>query len=513
MNDSLLKTPPHTPSLLDDVVSGDTPPSLSAVPSIHEPEQLLMNFEPPKPKDFLAAVEVGSYRVTCAVACAGVSKPELIAVESVPGYGIRDGEIVDLDRASESIRIAVETASKRCGVQIERAVIGFSGDARMSIARGNLPLTGERRAVKPADLICLRGGLYPENASKRRIIHRFDGPYSVGDLHGVERPVGLHGSSLAMQSMFLTTPTGFLANLRQAVHKAGIKAEALAIQPYAASLGTLTPDERALGAAVLDFGGGGFRGALWEGARLKQFTTGGMDKHTPLAPLQGVVPASGGMEGLLMNLARRFRITPSTARCLVHDYGYIASQPGSEIITPRRKTSILPSPKGPCVEVTSVDGISKVRVELDELSIVLEEMLTPVIRGLRDGLPQFSGGHAAGIVLVGQGARLKGIAELVSRHFGGATTRLGVPRWDLNLRPSTDSISGGSQGSLSKKSSRRIIEKSDSSHSLDLEGPGSCGLCGLINFGFERRNREGNEDKFSWWSWLQGNLRRAVAIF
>ena len=515
MNEALLITPPPSPVLIEDTVGDNTPPAISAVtPSLMDSTPAVPRMEPLNPQEILAVVEVGSYRVTCAVARAGISKPVLLAVESVPSYGIRDGEIIDMDRASESIRIAVEVASRRCGLPVERAVIGFSGDARMSISRGSLPLTGQRRAVKTSDLVCLRGGLYPENASKRRTIHRFDGPYSVGELHGVERPVGLHGSSLAMQSMFLTAPTGFLANLRQAVHRAGIQAEALAIQPYAASLGTLTADERALGAAVLDFGGGGFRGALWEGGRLKQFTTGGVDKHTPAAPPTGVMPAPGGMEGMLVHLARRFRISPSTARCLVLDYGYIGSTPGSESLQPRRKTAILNGMNGPCVEVTSVDGISKVRVELDALSVALEEMFVPVIRGLRDGLPQFSGGHAAGIVLVGQGATLKGLPELVSRHFGGATTRLGVPRWEVNLIPDRNPHFGPSEGSSSKKSSRRILDQSISgSHSLDLDGPGACGLCGLVTFGLDRRTREGEPEQIGWWSWIRGNLRRAVAMF
>ena len=104
------------------------------------------------------------------------------------------------------------------------------------------------------------------------------------------------------------------------------------------------------------------------------------------------------------------------------------------------------------------------------------------MRALRDGLASFSIGHAGGVVLAGQGARVPGLLELVSRHFDGARVRIGTPKWEAQepLPP-------------------------------ELEGPGGCAISGLLGFGHEERVRLRQRDAASWWGRFTNNLRRVAA--
>jgi cell division protein FtsA len=414
--------------------------------------------------ELLLALDLGSSRVAAALAAFERGRVVVLAAECASSYGLRDGEVVDLERAAESIGIATQVAQEHVRTRVHRVVIGFSGPARLSVSRGTLAFSGGKRSATAVDVQRLRRTIYPDGNPQRETVHRSDGPYSVGELHGIERPHGLIGASLSMSSTFLTAPTLALEHLRRAVRMAGLKVELIALAPHAASMGVLSPDERALGAAVLDFGAGAFRGLLWEGGRLRQMQVSNQDRSVGAA---AVTPALGGMEGVLLALARHFRISVATAGRLVREHGRLHAQASSSVRA---------------VEVTAVDGRSNLWLNLDEFSRTLESILTPHLRALRDGLSLYSESHAAGVVLTGAGARLPGLEELVSRHFGDAPVRIGTPHWDVRGRLSPE-----------------------------LDGPGGSTLCGLVHVGFEQRVAQQMTHASRWPGVLRSVLQRMVA--
>lgn len=416
----------------------------------------------------IVVLEVGSSRVACALAEADIGKPRLLAVEAVASYGLRGGEVIDLERAAESIRIVVQAVADRAEADVRSVVVGCSGEVRMSLTQGTLPLGGECPAVTESHVERLRKSLHPEGGRSRRLIHRFDGPYRVGELAGIERPVGLCGPTLTMASSFLTVPSDRLENLLRAVRAAGVEIENVAVEPLAASYGALSDDERGLGAAVLDFAGGGFRGALWEGGRLRQLCAIGQDS----AQGGGVQAGLAGLEAVVSGVARHFRIAPTTARGLIRAHGAVGDA--------------APLPDAAPIEVPAVDELARIRIAPFELAKVLEAQLVPVLTALREGLGGFSRHHAAGVVLVGQGAALRGLPDCVSRVFGGAPVRQGIPRWEPAVAESVGLP-------------------------VELDGPGGCGLCGLIVYGHQARARYREARGETWWTRLNAGLKRVAA--
>ena len=248
--------------------------------------------------DLLVAVDVGSARIACAVAELGHDRPRILAAESSASFGIRGGEIVDMRRAGEAIGIAIAAAAERADAEVKTFLVGLSGEVKLSSEKAAMDLDRERRSVSASDVARLRGCIAPDTGG-RRVVHRFEGPFSVGDLSGIERPEGLCGDRLEMQATYLSTAGDRLDNLLKAVRANGVEIEGVALEPIACSLGALTDDERGLGAAVLDFGAGAFRGALWEGGRLRQIHQIGRENpgtHTQSGRcLVGIGPAIGGM--------------------------------------------------------------------------------------------------------------------------------------------------------------------------------------------------------------------------
>ncbi|MCY3023724.1 MAG: hypothetical protein NTW87_32490 [Planctomycetota bacterium] len=419
--------------------------------------------------ELLVAVDVGSARVGCAVAEIGPGVLRVLAAEAAASFGIRGGEIVDMKRASEAIRITIEAAAERADADVKTVVVGLSGDVKLSSAKVMMDLDREHRTVTAPDVARLRKCVASDAGAGRRVVHRFDGPYGVGDLQGLERPEGLCGDHLEMQAAFLSAAADRLENVLKAVRAAGVEIEAVALEPMACSLGALTDEERALGAAILDVGAGAFRGALWEGGRLRQIQIIGREGPGAQSVSGRSNAALGGMDGIVMALARRFRIAPATAERLLSTHGALGDD----------EVAVLPA----AGEVAAVDGLGSVRVETRELSRTLEELLTPAVRALREGLSGFSAGHTVGVVLTGGGARIRGMPAWIAKRFGGAPVRVGVPRWTMAEEDAPTEISG-SRG---------------------------CSLCGLLVLGAQGRAELRHRRSGSFFGRLSGTVRRLVA--
>ena len=424
--------------------------------------------------DIVVAIDIGSARIASVVAELGHDKPLILAAESAASFGIRGGEIVDIKRASEAIRITIEAAADKADTDVKTVIVGLSGDVKLSLSKAAMDLDHERRTVTSADVARLRGCLAPENGGGRRVIHRFDGPYSVGDLHGIDYPEGMTGDKLEMHAAFLSAPGDRLDNLLKAVRNAGVEIECVSLEPMSCSLGALTRDERALGAAVLDLGAGGFRGALWEGGRLRQIHVVPREGSALISQSgRALSPGSAsvnGMEGIVMAIARRFRIAPATAERLVCSHGALGES----------EAASLPE----SAEVAAVDGLGSVHVDTKELSRTIEELLTPVARSLREGLSGFSAGHAVGVVLTGGGSKIKGMPAWISKRFGGAPTRMGVPQWKL-----AETVQAPPE----------------------LAGCSGCSLSGLIELGAQSRALLRQKRSTSVFGKITDSLRRVVA--
>lgn len=420
----------------------------------------------------MVALDVGSSRIACAVADVGGAQPQLIAAESAESYGVRSGEIVDMGRASESIRIAIAAAADKAEADVRSVVVGLSCDVKLTTSKAAVELDDEHRCVKPIDVERLRKGVPSEAPAGRKIIHRFDGPFSLGDLHGIEQPEGLSGSRLEMHATFLSAPSDPLDNLLKAVRASGVEIEAVALEPMSSAMGALSADERNLGAAVIDLGAGAFRASLWESLRLRQIHIAA-GEHALTQSGRAIAISStpsGGMESVTMALARRFRIAPNTAARLLRTHAALGEEALAEIPT--------------VVEVAAVDGLGAVKIEARELSLTLEELIAPLIRSLREGLSGFSSAHAAGVVLTGGGANIRGMCAWISKRFGGAHTRLGVPRWD---------------------------RQSNAFVAPDLNSSAACSLAGLVAIGAEGRARAKKRLGTALFNRLGEGLRRLTA--
>ncbi len=205
---------------------------------------------------------------------------EIIGIGSAESHGIRRGVVVNLEAAVEAIRKAVEEAELTAGVEIDNAFLGLSGthikgfNSRgvVAVAGKNREITSDdvRRAIEAARAVNLPGG--------REILHVLPQDFVVDDQDGIGDPIGMTGARLEVNVHIVTGAVTTTQNMVACVNRAGVNVRESVLEQLAASEAVLTDDERELGVALVDVGGGTTDLAIYERGSLW---------HTAVVPLGG----------------------------------------------------------------------------------------------------------------------------------------------------------------------------------------------------------------------------------
>jgi cell division protein FtsA len=224
---------------------------------------------------YLVGLDVGTSKTTAivgevlddgALSIAGMGVAE--------SHGIRRGIVVNVDAAVESIKKAIDDAELMAGVEIDSVHLGLSGphmkgfNSRgvVAVAGKNREITREdvRRAIDAAKAVALPAG--------REILHVLPQDFVVDDQDGIGAPVGMTGARLEVNVHIITGNASSTQNMVACVNRAGVEVAGMVLGQLAASESVLTPDEKELGVALLDIGGGTAdlaifeRGSLWHTA-------------------------------------------------------------------------------------------------------------------------------------------------------------------------------------------------------------------------------------------------------
>jgi cell division protein FtsA len=182
--------------------------------------------------------------------------------------------VVNLDAAVDSIKRSIEEAELMAGVEVGTVHLGISGphikgfNSRgvVAVAGKNREVTRDdvRRAIDAARAVSLPTG--------REILHVLPQDFVVDEQEGIGAPVGLTGARLEVNVHIVTGSAASTQNLIGCVNRAGVEVVDTVIGQLSASEAVLTPDEKELGVALLDIGGGTAdlaifeRGSLWHTA-------------------------------------------------------------------------------------------------------------------------------------------------------------------------------------------------------------------------------------------------------
>src|SRR5690606_14000997 len=101
------------------------------------------------------------------------------------------------------------------------------------------------------------------------LLHAIPQDYLIDQQAGISEPIGMSGSRLEAEVYLVTVLSSAIQNLRRCVERAGYHVGEFVLEPLAASLAVLTTDERELGCAIVELGGGSTNVAIFQNGKIR----------------------------------------------------------------------------------------------------------------------------------------------------------------------------------------------------------------------------------------------------
>ena len=346
--------------------------------------------------EIVVGLDIGTTKVCAVVAEVEGDSITILGVGTVLCRGLRKGIVANIDWTVRSIKDAIESAQTMAGVEIRTIYAGIGGshvrssssDGVAAIAEGEVTRGDVERVLEGARAI-------PVDAD-RQILHVLPREYMVDSQDGIRDPIGMAGVRLGVKVNLVTAATSCVQNVIRCAARCGLTVADAVLQPLASAEAVLSDDEKEIGVAVVDIGGGT--------TDLLLYVDGGIG-HTSVIPVGGNNITSDIAAGLRTPMAeadRLKRLSGCALGRMVGDDEEI-EVPGVGGHAPRK-----------CAR----------RVLSDIIEPRVEEIFAVVRKRIEDTglLEQLS----AGVVLTGGAVLLQGTSEFAEEILG-MPVRIGMP--------------------------------------------------------------------------------------
>lgn len=338
--------------------------------------------------EIYVSLDIGTSTVKVIIGEMNQDSLNIIGVGNVASEGLKKGQIVDIDETVKSIRKAVEQAERMVGMEIRKVIVGISANhVMLQPCHGVVAVSNENREITEEDKIRVK-----EQAelvtipSDREIIDVIPVHYRVDEIDEISDPKGMTGVRLEMRGILITGLRTILHNTLRAVERAGLEITDIALQPMAAGSLVLSKDERNLGIALVDIGGGSTSVAVFEDGELKGAT---------------VIPLGGDNITKDLSIVLKTTTEESERIKITHGHAFIEDDAEEEVFT----IPVIGSDKRQTCNQFVVSDIMEARL-IEIFELVQDEIA-------KMGVTELLGGY----VLTGGAVKSPGILDLAQHIF------------------------------------------------------------------------------------------------
>jgi cell division protein FtsA len=348
----------------------------------------------------VAALDLGSSK-TFAVIAQGTGNArepgaKILGVGFARTTGVKRGVVRDIEETTRSISQAMRDAERMAGLEVPTVYCGIAGDhVQTRISTGLASVASEeiaRSDVQRVDDVAKAVSL----GDDYELLHYIPQEYKVDNQGGINDPVGMTGLRLEVEMCLVAVQNKAARNLRKAVERAGHKVTELVLEPLAASLATVTADEKEIGCALIDLGSASTSIAVFHDGKMR---------HLSSIPFGGANVTSDIVQGL--------GVTQGDAERLKEKSGCAFS--------PLVDTDEV-------IEIPGTPGQGARQVKRELLAHIIHQRMDEMLGLVADRIEEagYAGRLAAGAILTGGGAQLLGIVELTREVFA-MPVREGIP--------------------------------------------------------------------------------------
>jgi cell division protein FtsA len=358
----------------------------------------------------VTVLDVGSTKICCIVArmkpCeesnllpGRTHKPHVIGIGHHRSQGVKSGVAVDLDKAEQAIRLAVDAAERMAGVTVESLIVNTSaGRLKSSIFATDVDLGGHEVDQSDVQRV-LAAGAKQVMGAERQVVHALPVGYVLDGERGIRDPQGMIGDRLGVEMHVLTADAAPMRNIELCINRSHLSVETMVATPYASGLAALVDDELEMGAACIDLGGGTTSISVFTESKFV---------HADSIPVGG--------HHITMDLARGLSTRLEDAERLKVMHGSALPSAADD----RDLVSVRP--------IGDDEQESSNQIPRAVMTRIIRARVEETLELIRDRLNGSGYSNVVGrrIVLTGGASQLPGLAE-VSRRILGRNVRMGRP--------------------------------------------------------------------------------------
>ncbi|MBT2637226.1 MULTISPECIES: cell division protein FtsA [unclassified Bacillus (in: firmicutes)] len=347
--------------------------------------------------DIYVSLDIGTSSVKVIIGEMVNDTLNIIGVGNVKSEGLRKGSIVDIDETVHSIKRAIEQAERMIGLKINQVIVGVTGNhVSLLPCHGVVAVSSDNREITIEDVArVIDAAQVVSIPPEREIIDVIPKQFIVDGLDEINDPRGMIGVRLEMEGTIITGSKTILHNTLRCVERAGLEIVDIGLQPLAAGAFALSKDEKNMGVAMIDIGGGSSTVAVFENGHLRGTS---------------VIPVGG--DHITKDLSIGLRTTTEEADNLKLKHGHAFYDHASEEEV--FEVSIIGSDQQQQFNQLEVADIIEARME-EIFSLVQDELKHMNIRDL-----------PGGFVLTGGTANMQGVLELAQDIFQ-SRVRIAIP--------------------------------------------------------------------------------------
>jgi cell division protein FtsA len=349
-----------------------------------------------KKDSLVVGLDIGTTKICTVVAELADGQINIIGLGTHPSKGLRKGVVINIDSTVQSIKKAVEEAELMAGVHLSSVYAGIAGghikgiNSHGVIAVKNKEITPSdvKRVIDAASAVAI--------PMDREVIHIIPQEFIVDDQDGIRDPVGMSGVRLEGRVHIVTGAITSAQNIIKCANRAGLDVDDIVLEQLGSSEAVLTPEEKELGVAIIDIGGGT--------TDLVIFSSGSI-KHTAVFSLAG--------SHITNDISLGLRTPLEEAEKIKIRYGCAL-------------TSLVR--KDETIEVPSVGGRRPRSLSRYTLAEIIEPRVEEILSLVHHEIMRTGYGNllASGIILTGGSALLEGVPDLAEQIFN-VPVRRGIP--------------------------------------------------------------------------------------
>ncbi|NQV72936.1 cell division protein FtsA [bacterium] len=346
----------------------------------------------------VVGLDIGTTKVCAVVATSDdLDRVQILGVGVAESDGLNRGVVVNIDKTVTAVRDAIEEAARMAGVSVRNVIVGIAGDHVQSFqSRGVVTISNKDGEITEADVQrLLEDTTHVAMPADREILHVIPQEFIVDGQDGVADPVGMSGVRLEANVHIITGLVSAAKNIYRCVEKAGYQVADIVLEPLGSSFAVLHSDEKEVGVALIDIGGGTTDIAVFEDNTIR---------HTAVVAVAGNKVTDDIRKGL--------GVMRDQAEALKCEFGTAMAEmaPDEEIAIP------------------GVGGRTEKRVGRGTLAQIIQPRLEEIleIASIEIKRSGFSRHLSAGAVLTGGGSLIPGTVELAAEILG-LEARIGRP--------------------------------------------------------------------------------------